>query len=520
MERQERISGTRRLTGNADIPAQRPWRRRRPRLRLGWPHVSIDLRRPRHRLYLLGAISLLALFGLVLTVAGYQAYAYTESAEFCGTACHPMGPQFARYERSPHANVECVDCHIGPGFKSFVQSKIDGAGQVIGVLTNEFDRPIKSPVHNLRPARETCENCHTPTLFKDNIIKTITHYDNDAGNTVVQSTLILKMGGWKDNEGISQGIHWHTTSPVYYIAADEQRQQILWVGVQQPDGSMKEYFARDMLEMSKTSFVDAAKARGDVREMDCIDCHNRTAHEIPPPEKVVDEAIQSGLISTGLPFIRARSVELLSQEYRSAAEANDAINGLVDAYRVAYPAMNDQRREALFGASRQLRRIYEENNFPEMALNWATNPNNQTHTPTLGCFRCHDGKHVLVGSQESGIETISVECNLCHTVPIVGRGDALLVEAPVIVGAAPESHADFDWTITHRDIPKADEKACYQCHGEGFCNNGVCHSLSHPPDMLFSHADAYREQGDQVCYTCHQDILCTRCHPGGIIDNP
>ncbi len=118
------------------------------------------------------------------------------------------------------------------------------------------------------------------------------------------------------------------------------------------------------------------------------------------------------------------------------------------------------------------------------------------------------------------METISVKCNLCHTVPIVGRGDELTIEAPVIAGAAPDTHADFRWTIEHRDTAEAEKQDCYQCHGQGFCSNDACHNLNHPTDMLYTHADEYREQGEQVCYTCHQDILCSRCHPGGVIGNP
>jgi len=485
-----------------------------------WPRITIDLSHPRHRRSLLMGLFGFAFLGISLTVVGYKGYAYTESDEFCGTACHPMRPQFARYERSPHANVECVDCHIGPGFKSFVESKINGIGQVVGVLTDNFERPIKSPVHSLRPARETCENCHTPTLFKDNIIKLINHYDNDESNTPVQSTLILKMGGWTEAAGITRGIHWHITSPIYYIAADEQRQVILWVGVAQPDGTLKEYFARDMLDMSKTTFVAEARANDEVREMDCIDCHNRTAHEIPPPEELVDDTIRSGLIASSIPYIRAKSIEVLSPQYSSMAEAHSAIDGLMESYQVGYPEIYEEQYVDFVRAGNKLKQIYDSTNFPEMGLNWETNPNNQAHSPTLGCFRCHDGKHVLADDSGNELTTISVKCNLCHTVPIVGRGDNLLVEAPVIVGSTPESHSDFSWTIEHRDVPEADQKACFQCHGEGFCNNGVCHSLSHPDDMLFTHAEEYRKQGNQVCYTCHQDVLCSRCHPGGIVDNP
>ena len=166
-----------------------------------------------------------------------------------------------------------------------------------------------------------------------------------------------------------------------------------------------------------------------------------------------------------------------------------------------------------------LKNMYSESNFPDMNLTWDTNPNNERHNPTLGCFRCHDGKHVVIDGSGGG-ETISGDCNQCHTVPIVGRGTDLLVEAPVIVGGVPESHSKFSWTVTHRNVTEAEKLECYNCHGQSFCNNGACHNLSHPEAMLFTHAEEYRNKGGQVCYTCHQNISCTRCHPAGVFKNP
>jgi nitrate/TMAO reductase-like tetraheme cytochrome c subunit len=487
-----------------------------------WPSITVDLNDPQHRRNLLLGLVGLSLLSVVLLLGGYQGYVYTDSAEFCGTVCHPMAPQFVRYQASPHANVDCAKCHIGPGAPYLVKSKIDGIRQVYAVLTNTYSRPITSPVHNLRPARETCEECHTPTSFKDNVIKTVLHFDDDEANTPVQSTLILKMGGWQESTGGSQGIHWHITNSVYYVAADEQRQVMLWVGVEGPDGSMKEFFSRDMLNIARTSFVDNARDQGRLRRMDCIDCHNRTAHFIPDPDQVVDAAILAGRISTDLPNIRSKAVEVLTPAYTSETDALEAIEGLADFYRVGYPEVYAERRPDIEAAISELRRVYARTNFPEMGLNWRTNPNNERHSPFLGCFRCHDGKHVSVDPAGNEVETISVECNLCHTVPIVGRGHELLVEAPVIVGSAPASHVKFSWTIEHRSVSNAEIQDCYSCHGQSFCDNGACHNLSHPPEMLYTHADEYWKRGDQVCYTCHQDIQCSRCHAGGtgIAENP
>jgi nitrate/TMAO reductase-like tetraheme cytochrome c subunit len=492
---------------------------------LRWPKISLDLSIPAQRLKIFLVLAGLTFLGMALLVGGVKTYEYTESAGFCGTTCHSMDPQWIRYQESAHGNVRCADCHIGPGASFFVKSKIDGLRQVVAEILDIYPRPIKSPVVNLRPARETCETCHSPTSFKDNIVKTILHFDNDVPNTPVQSTLILKMGGWKESNGISQGIHWHISSEVYYIAADDQRQVMLWVGVKQPNGTIKNYFSRDMAAMSGTSFVEKAWQEQRVRQLDCIDCHNRTAHYIPYPEQAVDKAIADGLISRDIPSIRAKAIELLKQKYTSKEEAFVAIDGLEEFYFDqlgsivgSLPVLPDSEIKVA-EAIDQIKYIYTETNFPVMRLDWETNPNNERHTPSLGCFRCHDGNHVSV-DWNGDEETISAACNLCHSVPIVGRGTDLLVEAPVIVGDIPTSHTDFSWTIEHRNVSDAEKQTCLNCHGQGFCNNGACHNLSHPKDMLFTHSEEYKRQGNQVCYTCHQNILCTRCHPSGIFKNP
>lgn len=481
-----------------------------------WPKpITVDLSKAKHRwIFFLGAI-VFVIVGLGIVAGGVQGYLYTESVGFCGTVCHSMYPQLTRYEASPHNRVECTQCHVGAGLQPFIQSKIDGTRQLIGTILNNYSRPIKSPVHNLRPARETCETCHSPTSFKDNIAKTIKHYENDQANTLDQTTLVLKMGGWNPATGQSKGIHWHVSSEVYYIAMDDQRQVIGWVGIKQPDGSLKEYFARDLVGMGQTNFVEEARLKGEVRRLDCIDCHNRAAHYIPYPEQSVDQAISNGLISTSLPFVRKNAVQILNAKYDNEAAAFSAIDEMAANYK--QDANNSG--EAVDQAAKTLKALYTQTNFPDMNLDYQTNPNNERHTPTLGCFRCHDGKHVYQAA-DGQTETISVQCNLCHTVPIVAKGNETVVEAPVIVGEVPASHTDFSWTITHQSITDIQKQECLQCHGTAFCNNGACHNLNHPVDMAFTHPKEVQRVGSQVCFTCHQDITCTRCHPAGLSNLP
>ena len=55
----------------------------------------------------------LAFAGLVAFILAGAGWEYTNRSEFCGTACHTMPPEYASYLESPHANVNCVECHIG-----------------------------------------------------------------------------------------------------------------------------------------------------------------------------------------------------------------------------------------------------------------------------------------------------------------------------------------------------------------------------------------------------------------------
>ena len=114
-----------------------------------------------------------------------------------------MQPEYTAYQNSPHSRVECVKCHIGPGAGWFVKSKLSGVGQVVAVTFNTYPRPIPRPVHNLRPARETCEACHWPQKYGEDRIQVITKFADDETNSVTKTVLLMKIGG--GNHGI--GIH-------------------------------------------------------------------------------------------------------------------------------------------------------------------------------------------------------------------------------------------------------------------------------------------------------------------------
>ena len=139
---------------------------------------------------------------LIVGLATFRGVEYMDSVSFCGQVCHEvMQPEFTSYQAGPHARVKCVECHIGPGAPWFVRSKLSGARQLYAVTFNTHSRPIPSPVQNLRPARDTCEQCHWPAKFHGDKIRALREYADDEAATESVTVLRIHVGGGSESLG-------------------------------------------------------------------------------------------------------------------------------------------------------------------------------------------------------------------------------------------------------------------------------------------------------------------------------
>ncbi len=373
----------------------------------------IDLNKPDHRtavVYFSFGTILLLIFS---AFGSFKAYEYTETDAFCGEICHKvMEPEYAAYQLSPHARVGCVECHIGPGAGWFVRSKLSGAYQVYATVFDKYPRPIPTPIENLRPAQETCEQCHWPQHFFSEKQRNITNFISDEHNTMWNLTLLMKTGGGNIETGPTSGIHWHMniTNEVTYVAIDRQRMEIPWVQVKSKDGITRVY--RDP-DVQLTEEELAAYPR---RRMDCIDCHNRPTHIYHPPMRSVNQALEHNWIDRSLPYIKSIGVRLLEQPYTTRRVALDSIRLVVEEYyRLNYPAVYSGRKRQIETAVNELQKIYRRNYFPEMKHDWREFPDHIGHMFSPGCFRCHNDRHV----SDDG-KVLSKDCNACHTIMAQG----------------------------------------------------------------------------------------------------
>jgi hypothetical protein len=230
-----------------------------------------------------------------------------------------------------------VACHIGPGAEWYVKSKLSGMYQVYATIFNKYPRPITTPIKNLRPAQETCEQCHWPAKFVGNLDRTYDTFLSDEANTPYSIRLTIKVGGGDPTHGPLGGIHWHMNvgSKVEYIAAklqngkwvpDETRQNIPWVRVTNNQGVVSVYQVKGF---------NLATQDQKLRTMDCMDCHNRPAHAFQTPDDAVNLAIANCEIDRSLPWVKKYALAALGKHYTSES---DAMQGIATALAQHYPA--------------------------------------------------------------------------------------------------------------------------------------------------------------------------------------
>jgi hypothetical protein len=374
----------------------------------------IDLNDPRHRnaFIIFTITTIIVLF--LSTLGSFQAFHITESVEFCGTLCHKvMEPEYTAYQNSPHANVSCVECHVGSGASWYMKSKLSGLHQVYAVMTKSYPTPIETPLHDLRPARETCEKCHWPQKFYARTLWTNKYFLADSLNSEWDIMLQMKTGPEYSGLGLREGIHWHINPSVNieYISDDDKRENITYVKYTNMTSGVVKTYRNDGNPITD-SLVSASSAR----MMDCIDCHNRPSHNYNSPPVYFDKAMLTGAISKEIPFFKKASMGILMNAFTDRDTAlmqiKESISGF---YKTDYSEYYAKNQNLIDSSITAVQKAFSQNSFPAMKVTYDRYPEHIGHLESDGCFRCHNDAFIAADGSK-----ISRDCNLCHT--IVGQG--------------------------------------------------------------------------------------------------
>ena len=408
-----------------------------------WPRIDLNVSRHRNAFFIFVIGTLVV--SIIMAVGSYGAYHYSESVTFCGTTCHTvMEPEYVTYQNSPHARVACTSCHVGPGADWYVKSKMSGVYQIYAAAAGVYPRPIDTPIESLRPAQQTCEQCHWPEKIYGAQQSLLHHYKYDDENTHWPINLLIKTGGGDPLSG-QAGIHWHMNIGVEidYVARDGERQDIPWIEVRERSTGRVTVYQDTENPLTPEELAGATK-----RRMDCMDCHNRPSHVFRSPDRAIDDALHRGTIDPRIPGIKAIAVEALATEYETKGEALQQIaNRITDHYRLERAEAFAEHEPAIQKAIQAVQAAYSGNIFPHMKASWAVYPNNLGHFTSPGCMRCHDGNH----ASPQGV-AISTDCNACRLILAQGPERDTLVAAGL-----PFEHPE--------DIGGVElEMQCHECH--------------------------------------------------------
>ena len=409
----------------------------------------IDLNDPRHMnaFVIFTITTIIVLF--LSTLGSFQAYHITESVEFCGTLCHQvMEPEHTAYLKSPHANVACVECHVGSGASWYVKSKLSGLHQVYAVMTNSYPRPIETPLHDLRPARETCEKCHWPQKFYARTLWTNKYFLADSLNTEWDIMLQMKTGPEFSGLGLREGIHWHINPEVNieYISENDKREKISYVKYTNKTTGEVTIYRNDSNPIS-----DSLVSASTTRTMDCIDCHNRPSHNYNSFPVYFDKAMLTGAISKEIPFFKKVAMGILRDTFTDADTAlmkiKESITGF---YKSDYSEYYSKNKDLVDSSVTALQKAFSLNTFPNMKVTYDQYPEHIGHLESEGCFRCHNDAFIAANGRK-----ITRDCNLCHN--IIGQGKPGMIEYTNI-----RDNLEFKHPINIGTAWK--EANCSECH--------------------------------------------------------
>ncbi len=333
---------------------------------------------------------------VIASQLSYRAVEHMDTVQFCGQTCHVMKPEFtAHAAMPPHQAVACAECHIAPGATGWLKAKMNGTGQLMAVVFNNYPRPIESAMEDnkLVSSAETCEQCHARERVISPRLRVIPSYKDDEANTRTTTVLLMRIG-------TIHAAHLGPGVRIRYAATDKKRQTIPWVEYTDTQKGVSRTYAASGTTGAKLPTF----------ELQCVDCHNRASHAFKLPDRAVNQAMADGNIAASLPFVEKEGVQLLKASYASDDQAAQKIPEALSAfYSQKYPDAAVKQGAAIRTAGLTLAAIYQRNVFPDLKVTWGTYPNNLGHTDFPGCFRCHDASHMTADNK-----SITQDCNACH----------------------------------------------------------------------------------------------------------
>ncbi|NIV01061.1 MAG: hypothetical protein GWN55_07020 [Phycisphaerae bacterium] len=99
----------------------------------------------------------LLLILLAIAVFSAGSIVVTGQPSFCNS-CHIMNSYYDSWQTSSHSNVNCLDCHLQPGFAGYIKGKINGLAQAVDCMVGRVGTKPNATVEDTSCMRSECHS--------------------------------------------------------------------------------------------------------------------------------------------------------------------------------------------------------------------------------------------------------------------------------------------------------------------------------------------------------------------------
>lgn len=106
------------------------------------------------------------ILAIIVSFFAAGAIVVTGQPGFCNS-CHIMNDHYDSWKSSKHSNVNCLDCHLQPGFSGYIKGKINGLAQAVDCMVGRVGTKPNATVKDASCLRPECHS--TEKLITTNI---------------------------------------------------------------------------------------------------------------------------------------------------------------------------------------------------------------------------------------------------------------------------------------------------------------------------------------------------------------
>ncbi|MHC4154380.1 MAG: NapC/NirT family cytochrome c [Planctomycetota bacterium] len=99
----------------------------------------------------------IALAIVLMVIFSAVAIEVTSQPSFCNS-CHIMNSSYDSWQVSTHAEVNCLDCHLQPGFAGYVKGKINGLAQAVDCIVGRVGTKPNATIIDSSCLRAECHS--------------------------------------------------------------------------------------------------------------------------------------------------------------------------------------------------------------------------------------------------------------------------------------------------------------------------------------------------------------------------